>query len=361
MGQAFQNCDNLETVKLPKYLHEISYSCFAECDKLNNVVIPEWVTEISCYAFENCKSLTNITFSDNTKIYGSGIVNGTPWYDNQPEGAVYTGKVLYKIKGTLPEKTEFVVKDGTIGIAEYAFCTEDMNDYGFYTSGDHNLVKVVLPDGIEYIGQGAFHECVNLAEINLPDSLYQISNSAFYMCQKLKSVTLPEGLERIEATLFSACTSLDEITIPEYVESIEWGAFVGCESMKKIVILSPECEIEDSPTTICNTYDYDENYNEIASFTGTIYGYENSTAQKYAEKYGYKFESLGKSYIKGDCNDDGTVNIADAVMLQKFLLGNGTLAEWKNADLCEDERIDIFDMVLMRQLIIYRMDPWYYY
>lgn len=56
--------------------------------------------------------------------------------------------------------------------------------------------------------------------------------------------------------LFSACTSLTEITIPEYVESIELEAFVGYESLKKITILNPECEIDDSPTTICNTYDY---------------------------------------------------------------------------------------------------------
>ena len=52
------------------------------------------------------------------------------------------------------------------------------------------------------------------------------------------------------------------------------------------------------------------------------------------------------------------MNIADVVTLQQFLLGNGGLAEWRNADLCKDERIDVFDMVLMRRLLIERM---YYY
>lgn len=360
MAQAFRNCDNLISVKLPNFLSEISYNCFADCDNLNNVVIPDGVTEIDSSAFENCMSLTDITFSNNTKIYGGNVVNGTPWYDNQPEGAVYTGAVLYKVKGNLPENTEFIVREGTIGIAEYAFCTESMNDYGYCTSGDLGLTKVILPDGIEYIGQCAFEKCSNLTEINLPDSLYQISNSAFYGCEKLNNVTLPEGLERVESTLFSGCTSLDEITVLEYADSIEFGAFMGCESLNKIIILNPECEIADSPITICNIYDYDEDYNEIVEFNGTIYGYDNSTAQKYAEEYGYRFESLGKAYIKGDCNDDGTVNIADAVMLQKFLLGSGSLTEWRNADLCEDERIDVFDMVLMRKLVIYKMDMWYY-
>ncbi len=91
MRQAFQNCDNLENVKLPKYFREISYRCFAECDKLNNIVIPEWVEGIDSSAFQNCSSLTDIAFSENTKKYGSEVFDGTPWYDNQPEGAVYTG------------------------------------------------------------------------------------------------------------------------------------------------------------------------------------------------------------------------------------------------------------------------------
>lgn len=360
MAQAFQNCDNLERVKLPEYLREISYSCFAECDKLNNVVIPDGVTEIYSSAFENCKSLTDITFSDNTRAYGSNVVYGTLWYDEQPDGIIYTGSVLYKVKGTLPENSEIIVKDGTIGVAEYAFCTE-INDYGYGVGGDKNLVSVVLPDGIEYIGQCAFNGCTSLISINLPDSLSDISNSTFSDCEKLNNIILPETLSKVEATLFSGCGSIEEIVVPENVSRIERGAFEGCESLKSITIENPECEIEDTAETICNYCDYDENFNAVTSFSGTIYGYDNSTAQKYAEKYGYNFVSLGKVYIKGDCNDDGTVSIADAVMLQRYLLGNGTLTEWRNADLCEDERIDVFDMVVMRQLLIYRMDPWYYY
>lgn len=55
--------------------------------------------------------------------------------------------------------------------------------------------------------------------------------------------------------------------------------------------------------------------------------------------------------IKGDANDDKTVDVADAVMLQKWLLGSGTLTNWKNVDLCEDGKIDVFDMIEMRKLI----------
>ena len=56
-------------------------------------------------------------------------------------------------------------------------------------------------------------------------------------------------------------------------------------------------------------------------------------------------------YIKGDVNDDKNFNVADLVMMQKFLLGNGSLTNWKAGDLCEDDRIDVFDMVMMRKLV----------
>lgn len=56
----------------------------------------------------------------------------------------------------------------------------------------------------------------------------------------------------------------------------------------------------------------------------------------------------------GDLNMDGYVNIADAVIFQKYILGQTNLTETQSAssDLNYDGSIDIFDMVLLRQQII---------
>lgn len=56
--------------------------------------------------------------------------------------------------------------------------------------------------------------------------------------------------------------------------------------------------------------------------------------------------------IDGDVNMDNTLSISDLVMLQRFILGDGSLINWKGADLCKDNIIDSFDLVLMRQLLI---------
>ena len=58
--------------------------------------------------------------------------------------------------------------------------------------------------------------------------------------------------------------------------------------------------------------------------------------------------------VKGDVNADGKFSIADAVMLQKWLLAvpDVKLADWEAGDLYEDERLNVFDLCLMRELLI---------
>lgn len=77
---------------------------------------------------------------------------------------------------------------------------------------------------------------------------------------------------------------------------------------------------------------------------------------------GYHFKTLGifisdengdvDEGFKGDVNKDGRINIADLVVLQKWLVGNGeSLDCWQLADICDDNQIDVFDMVMLRKLI----------
>ncbi len=65
--------------------------------------------------------------------------------------------------------------------------------------------------------------------------------------------------------------------------------------------------------------------------------------------------TVSENYIllEGDANLDGEVTVADAIILQKWLIGEVTnIPCWQNADLCKDEIIDVFDMIEMRKLII---------
>jgi len=58
--------------------------------------------------------------------------------------------------------------------------------------------------------------------------------------------------------------------------------------------------------------------------------------------------------IRGDVNADGEFSVADAVTLQKWLLTvpNTHLADWQAADLCADNRLDVFDLCLMKRELL---------
>ena len=54
----------------------------------------------------------------------------------------------------------------------------------------------------------------------------------------------------------------------------------------------------------------------------------------------------------GDCNLDGEFNTVDIVMLRKYLLGNGSLSCWQNADFTADNCINIYDLCLMKRALL---------
>ncbi|MDE6502036.1 MAG: carbohydrate-binding protein [Ruminococcus sp.] len=57
--------------------------------------------------------------------------------------------------------------------------------------------------------------------------------------------------------------------------------------------------------------------------------------------------------IIGDVNNDGKFNVTDVVILQKWLINNSDeLVNWQSADLYKDNKIDVFDLVMMKKLLI---------
>ncbi|MDE5569820.1 MAG: hypothetical protein K2I82_04105, partial [Ruminococcus sp.] len=76
-----------------------------------------------------------------------------------------------------------------------------------------------------------------------------------------------------------------------------------------------------------------------------------STAQEFAETYGLGYEIYDEHcvVVPGDVNNDGFFGVADVVMIQNYLLGNGSLTEWQLGDMNNDGEIDVFDYIIMRQ------------
>ena len=67
-----------------------------------------------------------------------------------------------------------------------------------------------------------------------------------------------------------------------------------------------------------------------------------------------QFRAAAAETASGDVNGDGELSIADLVLFQKSLLAvpDTHLEDWKAADFCEDNRLDVFDLCLMRRALI---------
>ena len=201
---------------LPSDITKINQNAFYDCTGLTNITIPDSVTSIGERAFYGCSGLTSITIGSGVTSIGVNAFYDTKWYNNQPYGLVYAGKVVYKYKGTMPSNNSIVIKDGTLGIADSAF------------SGCSSLTSVTIPDSVTSIGDSAFAGCSGLTSITIPDSVTSIGDYAFYNCSGLMSITIPNKVTSVGENAFENCSSLTNVTIGNSVTSIGNCAFLAC-------------------------------------------------------------------------------------------------------------------------------------
>lgn len=111
---------------------------------------------------------------------------------------------------------------------------QKLGDYGF--RNDDNIVRVELPEGIQYLPGNFFYGCTNLKEIWLPDSLLEIGAYSFYGCKSLATVHLSEksALRDIGEYAFAMCESLASFTVPPLTETLGTSVFRFCSALESL-------------------------------------------------------------------------------------------------------------------------------
>ena len=160
--------------------------------------------------------------------------------------------------------------------------------YGYKVLNNCNLpeiVSIVIPNGIEKIGDFAFSGCFKLEEITIPETIKTLdissfegcpikkifisdltawcniswTESEFYRCYedkpssrvrstdrkgydiylngtRLTNLHVPDGVVRIEKEMFFGCSSIENIILPESVQEIKYQSFAYCTELKTVVL-----------------------------------------------------------------------------------------------------------------------------
>ena len=294
---AFDYCQGVTgTLVIPDGVTSLGAYAFGSCFGLEAVQLPDTLEEIGDHCFDCCYSLGSINFPKSLKRLGSCI-----FYFNRTLTSLTVPATVEEIGEDCFGQCEALEEVTSVPEKMFSCCTA--------------LQTVHLPESVTSIGGRAFSSCTSLAQVDLPSGVTAILYDTFNNCTSLAQITLPEHLRSIEYRAFQGCTALTDITLPERVTNLGDNAFSGCSALERITVLNPGCldrygNSVWSRDTISSGTDEDGNL----FYTGVICGYEGSTAQLYADTYGYTFASLGEipTLPVGDLDGGGKVNANDA-------------------------------------------------
>lgn len=227
--KAFAGCTKLETMQIGKNIKRIGKSAFAGCSKLMFFEeFPDSIEYIGPYAFAS----TNLR-----KIYTG------PCIKTIETGTYFSTDVGYYGSVVIPDGIE------SIGDDAFAYC--------------HKLDTVKIEgESLKSIGSGVFRECENMRWINIPNSVNSIAYRAFsdnsftinipdlrswlmsptdLSClslmrswnlqindEEVTKLEIPVGIDSIKSYAFSKC-NIKKLYIPNTVTGIGKYAFDGCK------------------------------------------------------------------------------------------------------------------------------------
>ena len=138
--RAFRYCMGMESLTFDEGIEKIGMCAFENCKLLSAVTVPKSVKVIESSAFEDCSALAEVNVLCEDAEFGINIFKNTAWFDSLPDGVLYFGKLAYQVKG---DAQDVVLRDGTAVIAPFCF-------------SDSKVRSVIIPDGVEKIGEFAF-------------------------------------------------------------------------------------------------------------------------------------------------------------------------------------------------------------
>ncbi len=195
--------------------------------------------------------------------------------------ALTSGDYEYKVNGNEVEILSYSGAETSIEIPE-KIRGKAVTSIGYSAFRKSGIKSVILPEGLETVGESAFADCKSLVTVSFPSVLREIGDTAFYNCESLSStLRFPDSLKSVGDSAFENCWSMTYVIIPKSVETIGYSAF--------------GYYYESDPL--------DEKYYDYKRSDFSVLGYSDSAASVYAQKHQLDFYAVDKGADAFTVND----------------------------------------------------------
>ena len=347
---AFQY-SGLQWIVLPDGVRTIGDDAFRSCLDLKFVLIPASVEYIDDDTFADCLSdlviagYTGTAAEEYAKLKGIHFEAIDQWTipDFVTDDAVaYYGEDRQEKQVRVPyfslEDNRFVTGcyyNNNPYIEEIILPRYQTEIEDFSFENDISLRKVSTGGEINRIGVSAFEGCSSLQEIPLGNVEY-IASGAFEACSSLREIWLSDRLTRLKSSTFKSCTSLQYVVIPGNLRDIDWDVFEDCRSLQLVIFgggvtssissgrvfgnctalraiycssgvqeFSVLSLLENCPQ-IEDVWLFNPEVNVWGSFpvinqpVWRYHGYAGSEVEKWAKRYGVRFEPIPEGTVMPD-------------------------------------------------------------
>lgn len=395
----------LTSVTLPATTQSIGYAAFAGCYQLRSVTLPASVTFIDDYAFAGT-ALTSVDIPETVLYMGKGVysrceqlqsvvVNGANVGDYAFLGAIQLSSVQLgsKVKSIGKGAFNGCTALTTINIDpackmsridDEAFINSglqsiDIKNLGLGTIGDWafaqtQLRRIALTDGMRHLGEGALAHNRLLQYVFLPGmgdgttshdlqsgndfkhyagpklatprpslTLENISDYAFAGDEVLHAnKMLSRGVATIgNYAFYNVSAEMDTMFLPATVAYLGDYAMAGMTGMRVL-----KTAAEEVPALGENVWA------GVDQPSVPVIAPNDESVELYKAADQWMNFFFKPSFIPGDVNGDGTVNISDITMLINYLLtGNATGVDMLAADLTGDNNVNISDATALISMI----------
>lgn len=290
------------SITIPNTVVYIGDNAFESCGKLMAIYLPSSVQQIGKNVFDNCNRYLTI-FTPNRfrpALWDKDFSGGAHvvWdYRGTPNEARRESQRLANERAERERLEQEAAEARRLEEARLAKEREEQERIAklFEISGTKlvrvrlNERDVVIPEGIETIGENAFESCYYLTSLTIPKTVKSIETNAFRACNKLNSINvfdldswcnidfadenanpcfkakifklkgeeitelvIPRGINPIKKFNFIGCP-FTKITILDGVTSIESRAFSQSKNLLEIVLPNTLRIIEDHAFEYCSS------------------------------------------------------------------------------------------------------------